>query len=89
MRTARVRADWAAMRLTRQLFLTMNWNEVVIYLYVDSSPQGRGWEMQAASHRVRVAGRELLSRMFAPVLLMRTQLSALAKTAALLWQIHL
>ncbi|CAK0790716.1 unnamed protein product, partial [Prorocentrum cordatum] len=89
LRAARVRADWTAMRLTRQLFLTMNWNEVDIYLYVDSSPQGRGWEMQAASYRVRVAGREFLSRMFAPVLLMRTQLSALAKTAALLWQIHL
>eukprot|EP00959_Pyramimonas_sp_CCMP1952_P212089 4438429-Pyramimonas_sp.AAC.1 len=45
--------------------------------------------MQAASYRVRVAGRDFISRMFAPVLLMRTQLSALAKTALLSWQIRL
>eukprot|EP00959_Pyramimonas_sp_CCMP1952_P371611 7781403-Pyramimonas_sp.AAC.1 len=49
LRLARVHLDVCAMLIMRMVFESLDWSKVDIYLYADSSPQSRGWDMMAAT----------------------------------------
>ena len=92
LRKARVQLDCAAMLYFQAFFQTAVLDDINIILYVDGSPQHRGVEMFAASMDIIMGTWPNIwwRRVLLPVVaLARTQLDAIGKTIALLWQLTL
>lgn len=90
LRAARVRIDFVACRLFRQLYRKLPSN-IGVFMFVDSSPQVVGQELFAASFELYDPdGRVVWERRLMPLLaLMRDFLDAVGKAMAMLWLIWL
>ena len=92
LREARVRCDIASMMLWRKLVQhvmdTHDPSSVHCYLYIDSSPQWRGFELLATSLEI-FDGSSYTRRLLLVVSLDRNRLGIQGKAIALLWQLWL
>ena len=77
------------MLVNRTFLAPLDWSCVDVYLYVDASPQSRGWEMLASTFMLYANGQLILNRLLPPVRIAKHFMSTKAKTVALLWQILL
>ena len=90
LRRARIRCDIVAMLLFQRLWLQLP-VDIVIFMYVDSSPQVRGEELCAASfEHYDYYGRVKLQRRLMPMIgLPRDMTGQIGKSLALIWIIWL
>jgi hypothetical protein len=94
IRRARVRLDAVAMLMFGAFFAKENPDNITIYIYVDGSPQYRGYELYATSIDFVVSQQPgeapFVRRFLLPVVsLGREYLDVTGKALALLWQLYL
>jgi hypothetical protein len=89
LRKARIKADAVAMALWRKSFAAMVLACTSIHIFIDSSPQWKGFEFLATSFDCYHQGQYFARRLFPAVSLSRCLFTALGKTVSFLWQLFL
>ena len=89
LRHARVRLDMVDMLLSRAFIRSMEVAQYHVFLFADASPQRIGWVMFASTMWIFDDSSKVFDRLLPLVLLKRSQLKAIDKIIALLWQLWL